>query len=115
MAVSSDENMTERPRSETAATKRTHRTVDLPSLSVVCAVVDEEEAVTELLDRLARVLADLDLTFEIIIVDDGSKDTTAARVKEAIARIAGLRLVQLYRNYGQVVALGAGMTFARGN
>jgi Glycosyl transferase family 2 len=72
------------------------------------------EAVTELLDQLARVLGDLDLTFEIIIVDDGSKDATATRVKEAIARIAGLRLVQLYRNYGQVVALGAGMTFVRG-
>jgi glycosyltransferase involved in cell wall biosynthesis len=119
MTVSSDRNKTERLRSAPIGVpimgKHSTTQPGVPSLSVVCAVFDEAEAITELLDQLARVLGDLDLTFEIIIVDDGSRDATPARVKEAIARIAGLRLVQLYRNYGQVVALSAGMTFARGS
>jgi glycosyltransferase involved in cell wall biosynthesis len=84
------------------------------SLSVVCAVYNEEAAVPLLLDQLAAVLGSLDLTFEIIIVDDGSTDASAVRARGAIGKIPGLRVVQLYRNYGQVMALSAGMSVARG-
>lgn len=84
-------------------------------LSVVSAVFNEEDAVDTLLDQLSVVLRDLGVAFEIVIVDDGSTDRTPLRVKEAVAKISELRFVQLYRNYGQVTALSAGMTFARGD
>jgi glycosyltransferase involved in cell wall biosynthesis len=85
------------------------------SLSVVCAIYNEEEAVPQLLNRLATVLSSLGLGFEIIIVDDGSTDGSLRRARQAIGKIPGLRVVQLYRNYGQVMALSAGMSFARGD
>ncbi len=86
-----------------------------PVLSVVCTVYNEEEVIPELLDKLALVLSTLDLSSEIIMVDDGSTDRTLARLKSMIGQARGLRIVELYRNYGQVAALGAGMSVARGD
>jgi glycosyltransferase involved in cell wall biosynthesis len=86
-----------------------------PRLSIVCTVYNEEEAVPRLLDLLAAVVTRIDIASEIIIVDDGSTDRTLARAKAAIDRVPCLRVVQLYRNYGQVTATSAGMTFARGD
>jgi len=86
-----------------------------PALSIVCTVFNEEDAIPTLIDRFAQTLLNLGLRAEVIIVDDGSTDATLARLKDAIRRLPTLRVVQLYRNYGQVRALGAGMTFARGD
>ena len=85
-----------------------------PALSVVCTVYNEEEVIPELLDKLALVLSTLEFSSEIIMVDDGSTDRTLARLKSMIGHAPGLRIVELYRNYGQVAALGAGMSVARG-
>ena len=86
-----------------------------PALSVVCTVYNEEEVIPELLDKLVLVLATIDLTSEIVMVDDGSTDCTLARLKSVLGHAPGLRIVELYRNYGQVAALGAGMSVARGD
>jgi glycosyltransferase involved in cell wall biosynthesis len=86
-----------------------------PALSVVCTVYNEEEVIPELLDKLVLVLSTIDLTSEIVMVDDGSTDRTLARLKSALGHAPGLRIVELYRNYGQVAALGAGMSVARGD
>jgi glycosyltransferase involved in cell wall biosynthesis len=86
-----------------------------PELSVVCTVYNEEEVIPELLDKLTLVLSTLDLSSEIVMVDDGSTDCTLPRLKSMIGQACGLRIVELYRNYGQVAALGAGMSVARGD
>jgi glycosyltransferase involved in cell wall biosynthesis len=86
-----------------------------PALSVVCTVYNEQDAVPRLLDELTRTLSALDVSSEIIMVDDGSTDSTLSRLKSMIGRAPGLRIVELYRNYGQVAALGAGMSVARGD
>jgi glycosyltransferase involved in cell wall biosynthesis len=86
-----------------------------PALSVVCTVYNEEEVIPELLDKLAHVLSALEVTSEIVMVDDGSTDRTLACLKSTIGHAPGLRIVELYRNYGQVAALGAGMSVARGD
>jgi glycosyltransferase involved in cell wall biosynthesis len=86
-----------------------------PTLSVVCTVYNEEEVIPELLDKLVLVLSTIDLTSEIVMVDDGSTDRTLARLKSMLAQAPNLRVVELYRNYGQVAALGAGMSVARGD
>src|SRR5207248_3382751 len=86
-----------------------------PALSVVCTVYNEEEVIPELLDKLALVLSMLAFSSEIFMVDDGSTDRTLARLKNMIGNAGGLRIVELYRNYGQVAALGAGMSVARGD
>jgi glycosyltransferase involved in cell wall biosynthesis len=86
-----------------------------PDLSIVCTLFNEEGAVPQLLDLFEQVLSELSLSAELIMVDDGSRDHTLARLKEALGRLPNMRIVELYRNYGQVKAMGAGMTFARGD
>src|SRR5260370_13457251 len=86
-----------------------------PALSVVCTVYNEDEAIPELLAKLALVPSSLEFGSEIVMVDDGSTDHTLARLKSMIGHAPGLRIVELYRNYGQVAALGAGMSVARGD
>jgi undecaprenyl-phosphate 4-deoxy-4-formamido-L-arabinose transferase len=90
-------------------------TPKLPELSIVCTVFNEESAIPELLDQLVSVLSTLDLSSEIVMVDDGSRDHSLARLKGMIGQAPGIRVVELYRNYGQVAALGAGMSVARGD
>jgi undecaprenyl-phosphate 4-deoxy-4-formamido-L-arabinose transferase len=86
-----------------------------PDLSIVCTVYNEQEAIPQLLELFAQVLAKLSLRTELIMVDDGSNDGSLARLKDGCARLPDMRVVELYRNYGQVKAMGAGMTFARGD
>jgi glycosyltransferase involved in cell wall biosynthesis len=87
-----------------------------PSLdvSVVCAVFNEAEGVKTLVERVAAALRPVGLAFEIVVVDDGSADETLARLKDELARTPELRVVELARNYGQVAAVSAGLTLARG-
>jgi dolichol-phosphate mannosyltransferase len=85
-----------------------------PVLSIVCAVYNEAPAVSELLRRITDAVSTLDSLYEIVAVDDGSNDTTLATLKEATLSYPYLRVLELYRNYGQVAALGAGMSIAQG-
>jgi len=83
-------------------------------LSVVIAVYNEVEIAPELLRRCNEVLSATDQKYEIVVVDDGSADGTLDVLKAAMAHIRGLRVVELYRNVGQVAAISAGMSIARG-
>jgi len=84
-------------------------------LSVVIAVYNECEVVPELLRRLEAVLRPTGLAYEIIIVDDGSTDDTLATLRSNVPSVQGLRVIELYRNAGQVAAISAGMSVARGS
>ncbi len=81
-----------------------------PVLSVVVTVFNEEDNVKPLLSQLHAALADLD--YELIYVDDGSRDGTLAVLKsQAHPR---LRVIEFRKNYGQSLALMAGIDAARG-
>lgn len=86
-----------------------------PSLSIVCCVYNEEECVPKLFAKFREILPALDLSCEVVMVDDGSSDATLARLKDGIGSISGLKIVELYRNYGQVAASSAGMSIAQGD
>lgn len=86
-----------------------------PDLSVVCAVYNEREIVPKLLAAFQEVLPTLPLSSELVIIDDGSTDGTLDILKSHIGKIDGLRVVQLYSNYGQVAASSAGLSVARGD
>jgi glycosyltransferase involved in cell wall biosynthesis len=106
---------TPRPHSEPALQPVADRKDDTaPELSVVVPVYDEEENVEPLYARLVSALDELGRTYEIVVVDDGSRDGTYAKLAALAAVDQRLKLVQLRRNYGQTAAMAAGFDHARG-
>jgi glycosyltransferase involved in cell wall biosynthesis len=83
-------------------------------LSVLVPVLDEAETVEELATRVAAVLTAQGPSFEIVFVDDGSRDGTADRVRAAHGRDRRVKLLRLRRNFGKAAALSAGVEHARG-
>ena len=77
-------------------------------LSVLVPVLDEADSVEELARRIADVVVGLGVSFEILFVDDGSRDGTADRVRAARERDPRVKLVRLRRNFGKAAALTAG-------
>ena len=83
-------------------------------ISVLVPVLDEAETVEELGARVAAVLDGLGSRFEVVFVDDGSRDGTAERVRAAHGRDPRIKLLRLRRNFGKAAALSAGVEHARG-
>jgi glycosyltransferase involved in cell wall biosynthesis len=83
-----------------------------PSLSVVVTVLNEAGSVDELYRRTVEALAKV--PFELIFVDDGSKDGTFAALSRLHAGDPRVRAVRLKRNFGQHPAMHAGLARARG-
>lgn len=84
------------------------------SLSIVAAALDEADNLPRLHERLTAVLSALGEPYEIILVDDGSRDATPAVLAELAAADSHLRYLRLSRNFGQQAALSAGLERARG-
>lgn len=84
------------------------------TLSVVTPMYNEREAVDHFVARLRPVLDGLGVTYEVVAVDDGSKDATVARLMQLHEDWAQLRIVSLRRNVGHQTALRAGLQSARG-
>ena len=85
------------------------------SLSVVVPLYDEGANVVRFYDRLKPVLDKIGRSHEILMIDDGSKDDTFARLKELCGRDPHLRAIRFRRNFGQTAAMAAGIDHARGD
>ncbi len=83
-------------------------------LSVVIPMYNEEENIKRLFDRLFPVLKKLNLSYEVICVNDGSKDETLVILEDELKKRPGLVVVNLARNFGQHAAIIAGFSNARG-
>ena len=83
-------------------------------VSVIVPVYNEVENVERLCAKLHASLARIGRAYELILVDDGSRDGTWEKLKEQAARIPHLRLIRLRRNFGQTAAMSAGMHQAKG-
>jgi glycosyltransferase involved in cell wall biosynthesis len=86
-----------------------------PALSLVVPVFDEEGNVEPLFAELTEVAAGLGRPYEIVFVNDGSRDGTLARLEAIRARDPHLRIVDLDGNFGEAAALSAGFAHARGD
>jgi glycosyltransferase involved in cell wall biosynthesis len=86
----------------------------VPELSVVVPLYDEEESLPQLVDQLLAAMRVLDLSFELVLVDDGSKDGTANVLSALAATVPELVAVLLRRNYGQSAAMAAGFDASSG-
>jgi glycosyltransferase involved in cell wall biosynthesis len=84
-----------------------------PDLSVVVPLYNEEESVRPLVEAVRDALAGHP-SWELVLVDDGSRDATAAVAERLVAADSRVVLLQLARNYGQTQAMQAGFDQARG-
>jgi undecaprenyl-phosphate 4-deoxy-4-formamido-L-arabinose transferase len=89
-------------------------TMDLPSMiSLVIPVYNEEANLPRLMERIKPVMTQLARPYEIILVDDGSRDGSLEILKE-FSEAPEVRVVELTRNYGQHAAILAGFSIVRG-
>ncbi len=87
-----------------------------PTLSVVAPLYNEEGNVAELVRRVTAVVASVPGidSYELVLVNDGSKDATLPLLREHAARDPHLVVVDLSRNFGHQLAATAGLDVARG-
>ena len=85
-----------------------------PDLSVVIPAYDEVENLDPLMAELRAALAGVGRSYEIVLVDDGSRDGTAEKMVAEARRDPRVRAVRLAENAGQSAALAAGLSRARG-
>lgn len=85
-----------------------------PYFSVVIPVMDEAESIPVLTEEILEVLQPLGRPFEIIYVDDGSRDRTPGVVRNLCANDSRIQLIQFRKNFGKSAALSAGFDVARG-
>ena len=86
-----------------------------PDVSVIVPIFDEESTVDELYRRSVDVLEAAQIEFELIFVDDGSRDGTFARLEALHDADQRVRVVRFKRNFGQHPAMHAGLARARGD
>ena len=82
------------------------------SLSVVVPIYNDEEVIDELMRRLSAVLESIAKEYEVVLVDDGSRDRSWSVMNEKRAQYKHLRIARLSRNFGQQNAIAAGLSLA---
>ncbi|MCR9196547.1 MAG: glycosyltransferase family 2 protein [Hyphomonas sp.] len=87
----------------------------MPTLSIIVPMYNEEEALDGFFKRVQRVLQTVTPSYEIICVNDGSRDLTLARLRQAAERDDRIKVVNLSRNFGKEIALSAGLDHATGD
>jgi glycosyltransferase involved in cell wall biosynthesis len=85
-----------------------------PDLSVIAPLYNEEESVGPLYRAIIGALDPMGMSYEILFVDDGSRDGTFGKAKDLAGKDAHLRVIRFRRNYGQTPAMAAGIDHARG-
>jgi glycosyltransferase involved in cell wall biosynthesis len=96
------------------AAQRAGRPAD-PLLSLVVPVFNEEESIDIFLKEVTPVLERAGLRFEVVFINDGSRDDTFARLLGCSARDRRIKVVNLSRNFGKEAALTAGIEYATGD
>jgi glycosyltransferase involved in cell wall biosynthesis len=90
-------------------------TLDQPKLTVVVPIYNEEESIPLLLEALTAQLDSLGDSYEIIAVNDGSRDASQDVLEAAAKRYPRLKIINFRRNSGQTAALMAGIDHASGD
>jgi glycosyltransferase involved in cell wall biosynthesis len=86
----------------------------MPTISVVAPAYNEQEVLTEFYRRVSAVLAGLGCEYEIVLVNDGSRDNTLTLMHGLRAQDPHVSVVDLSRNFGKEIALSAGLDHTKG-
>ena len=84
-------------------------------ISIVIPVFNESESIGYLLDEVLYVMSSNKINFEIVVVNDGSQDTTSNVLDELTIKIKELSVISLRTNYGQTAAMAAGFDNSNGD
>jgi glycosyltransferase involved in cell wall biosynthesis len=87
--------------------------VNMPDLSIVIPIYNESENIDHLYDELTAALEAIGRTYEVVAVDDGSRDDSYARLKAIHERDPRWQIISFRRNFGQTAAMSAGFDAAR--
>ena len=87
----------------------------MDKISIIVPVYNEEEAIKIFYDKITEVSAKIEAEFEIIFVNDGSKDKTLEIVKEYARQDSRVRFVSFSRNFGKEAAMYAGLQASEGD
>ena len=87
----------------------------LMDISVIVPLYNEVESLEELTDWIARVMQSSGFSYEVILIDDGSRDGSWKKIEELSARIPEIKGVKFRRNYGKSAALNTGFMHAQGD
>ena len=90
------------------------KTSEAIKYSIVVPVLDEQENIPPLYVKLTEVMDSLAESYEIVFVDDGSRDQSFKVIAEIYESDRRVNVIRLRRNFGQTAALKAGIDFARG-
>ncbi len=99
----------------TAGDRATARRAARGLLSVVIPCHNEADVIDATHARLSEVLPTTGMDYEVVYVDDGSRDTTLAKLERIAARDPRVTVIELSRNFGQQAAMSAGLAATRGD
>jgi polyisoprenyl-phosphate glycosyltransferase len=83
-------------------------------LSVIIPVFNEEKNIPLLYDRLVGVVSSMNVSYELLFINDGSKDKTLQQVKVLISKNSAVKYIDFSRNFGHQVAVTAGLNLCKG-
>ena len=84
-------------------------------ISIVVPCFNEEEALPLFYDELHKVLGTMDVEYEVLLINDGSKDDTLAVMRSLAEKDKGIRYLSFSRNFGKEAAMYAGFVNAKGD
>jgi glycosyltransferase involved in cell wall biosynthesis len=84
-------------------------------ISVIVPLFNEEESLPELVSWIKRVMSENGFSFEVLLVDDGSNDSSWSVIEELNSKDSTIRGIKFRRNYGKSAALQVGFQAAKGN
>lgn len=90
-------------------------TVTLPTVSIVVPIYNEKDNIEPLIDQIEHALNATGLTYEAILIDDGSTDQSAELLQQLQPDKPWLKIILFRRNFGQTAAMAAGFDHARGD
>ncbi len=90
------------------------QTIDRPIYSIIAPVFNEEETLPHFYQRVIQVMEGVGEAFEIVLINDGSRDGSYAIMQKLHASDARVRIIDFSRNFGHQLAISAGLDHARG-
>lgn len=88
--------------------------IESPAISILIPLLNEQESLAELYDKIAAMLKDLNQSYEIIFIDDGSTDRSYGVLENLYHKDRSVRVYQFRKNYGKSAALACGFQMVSG-